>query len=267
MDPLLQMRDENQYFNATLCIIFTSIGFLGVLSFIFFCMKSKKSDGFLAIIVIGLGISGVNFWLWIYNFYEYYIYVVIFAVRPFVFLMTFAGAGALIEIIRIEKEIEKNVMTNSIILMLSIIPKIILFAEMAYIPIYIAINVASSLQEPPNPYSLVMDIYLTVVSQIVVIALVELYTFLSQPDNKIYIMISMIPSFIMSIIYLILGLIYRYYKVNPNPDKDSNYYYAYICYCLFIACGLIPAGFIPFLLKTPSDETNDKNPHTQITDF
>ena len=257
MDQLFQTAESKKYFNNDLPITLIIIGFIGVLSLIPFYIKSKKFGGFLAIILIGLGISGISFWLWINNIDSYYFIVFIFVIRPFVFLMTFMGAGALIEIIEVNIEQSRN----KIISLLPIISRIIIFAGLPYVLIYSVMNIADYIElvkRNENSYTFISDIYITTVGQIVVIALVEIYTFLSQHENKIFIMVSMIPPLIITILYFILGLVYKNILeniLNRIPtNKDPLDYLAAMCYCFFIAYGLIPAGFIPVHLKIPNDE-------------
>ena len=114
MDSFFLISEEKNYFNRTLCIAFAIVGLLGVLSLAAFYLKSsKKLDGLLKIIGIGLGVSALNFWTIAKKEDKFYIFSNFLAVRLSVSLMTFMGAEACLKLIEGKK------------LMFSIISKVI----------------------------------------------------------------------------------------------------------------------------------------------
>ena len=216
----------------------------------FYVKSSKKLDGLLKIIGIGLAISGVNFWIVSKDYDEPYIFASILVVRPSVFLMTFMGAEACLKLIEGQK------------LMFSIASKLISAIGMAYLPVYFALCIAPYIKPIDINdvyYTFIWDIYLTVISQIVLILLVESSLFASQYNKKYFLMLSMIPSFVVIIVYAILEVMYKSTMeaaLNREKDKDPYYYCAAMCYCILISCGIIPGGFILVQLNILNNREN-----------
>ena len=246
MDSLFEMEGDKKYINIVLSSIFIFIGFLGVLPLIFYYIK-KKTDACLTMIGIGLAISGINFRLSAINSDLYFFSFIIFVIKPFVFLMMLIMARTTLDVIKMEKP------------MFLQISNVLFVAEVVYVPLYLSIILESFMYYYPKYkfYFVILDIYLTVTSQVLAILLVVSSLFLSQHKKKFYLMLSMIPSSIVIIAYFILELIYKNVlekSLNGLTDKDPNDYYAAICYCIFISCGVIPLGFIPIYLNDSSDE-------------